>query len=243
MTARRQTARAPRALTRDESSVDRLYLELRDRAMRYDFRPGSRINEQALGRELDISRPPLREALNRLAAEGLLDFVMNKGFFRKSISVDEVMDLYQVRIALERRAVMLAVQRASDAQIAAVAGFWAGIRESAAQMPTADLLLADEEFHRRLIALSGNRELAAIMENVTRRIHSARHIDIEQSAWNSRAFAAHDEVIRLIAERRTEEALQAITEHIDMSQQRAIAITRELAAKFFLQQSPAGPPA
>jgi len=239
MTARRQPPRATRAQPREESSVDRIYLELRDRAMRYDFLPGSRINEQALGRELGISRPPLREALNRLAAEGLLDFVMNKGFFRKSISVDEVMDLYQVRIALERRAVMLAVQRASDAQIAAVAGFWAGIRESAAQMPTADLLLADEEFHRRLIALSGNRELAAIMENVTRRIHSARHIDIEQSAWNSRAFAAHDEVIRLIAERRTADALQAITEHIDMSQQRAVEITKELAAKFFLLQGPA----
>ena len=235
MNAKRQAGLAAGAQTRDASSVDRVYLELRDRAMRYDFRPGSRINEQALGRELGISRPPLREALNRLAAEGLLDFVMNKGFFRKSISIDEVMDLYQVRIALERRAVLLAVQRASDAQIAAVADYWAVIREGAATMPTADLLLADEEFHRRLVALSGNRELAAIMENVTRRIHSARHIDIEQSVWNSRAFAAHDEVIRLIAERRTAEALQAITEHIDMSQQRAVEITKELAAKFFLQ--------
>ncbi len=240
MTAKSPTRRKPRAQTRDASSVDRVYLELRDRAMRYDFRPGSRINEQALGRELGISRPPLREALNRLAAEGLLDFVMNKGFFRKSISVDEVMDLYQVRIALERRAVLLAIQRASDAQIAAVADYWADIRERATQMPTADLLLADEEFHRRLVALSGNRELAAIMENVTRRIHSARHIDIEQSAWNSRAFAAHDEVMRLIAERRTDAALQALTEHIDMSQQRAIEITKELAAKFFLQ--PGGTP-
>ena len=239
MTARRQPPRATRAQTREESSVDRIYLELRDRAMRYDFLPGSRINEQALGRELGISRPPLREALNRLAAEGLLDFVMNKGFFRKSISVDEVMDLYQVRIALEQRAVMLAVERAGDAQIAAVAEFWTGIRERASQMATADLLLADEEFHRRLIALSGNRELAAIMENVTRRIHSARHIDIEQSAWNSRAFAAHDDVIRLIAERRTADAQQAITEHIDMSQQRAIEITKEMAAKFFLQQGAA----
>lgn len=239
MNAKRLAGRAAGTQTRDASSVDRVYLELRDRAMRYDFRPGACINEQALGRELGISRPPLREALNRLAAEGLLDFVMNKGFFRKSISVDEVMDLYQVRIALERRAVLLAVQRASDAQIAAVAHYWAVIRQGAVQMPTADLLLADEEFHRRLVALSGNRELAAIMENVTRRIHSARHIDIEQSAWNSRAFAAHDEVIQLIAERRTADALQAITDHIDMSQQRAIEITKEMAAKFFLQKASA----
>jgi len=75
--------------------VERLYLALRERCMRYDFKPGARINEQALGRELGVSRAPLREALNRLAAEGLLDFVMNKGFLRKAISVDEVFDLYQ----------------------------------------------------------------------------------------------------------------------------------------------------
>ena len=241
MTVQRKTSHRPRPQTRDESSVDRLYLDLRDRAMRYDFRPGARINEQALGRELGVSRAPLREALNRLVAEGLLDFVMNKGFFRKSISVDEVMDLYQVRIALERRAVRLAVERASDAQIAAVADYWAGVSERAAQMQTADLLLADEEFHRRLVALSGNRELAAIMENVTRRIHSARHIDIEQSAWNAQALAAHDEIIQLVAERRSDDALRALTDHIDMSQQRAIEITKELAAKFFLLPVPAAP--
>lgn len=219
---------------RDESSVERLYLDLRDRAMRYEFRPGARINEQALGRELDVSRAPLREALNRLVAEGLLDFVMNKGFFRKQISVDEVYDLYQVRIALERRAVLLAIQRASDEEIQAVQDYWRGVMANAAGMNSGDFLLADEEFHRRLIALARNKELSAFMEMVTRRIHIARHIDIEQSAWNARAFDAHDEILAFIHARRADEALACITEHIDMSLKRAVEITKEMVAKFFL---------
>ncbi|MGD9921067.1 MAG: GntR family transcriptional regulator, partial [Pseudorhodoplanes sp.] len=165
---------------RDESNVERLYYELRDRAMRYDFKPGSRINEKALGEQLGVARATLREALNRLVAEGLLEFVLNKGFFRKAISVDEVFDLYQVRIALERRAVLLAIQRASDADIAAVKDYWVGVMQRSEKLATGDLLLADEEFHRRLIALSGNKELASFMEIVARRIHVARHIDIEQ---------------------------------------------------------------
>ncbi|HZH55942.1 MAG TPA: GntR family transcriptional regulator, partial [Burkholderiaceae bacterium] len=140
--------------TRDESAVERLYLELRDRAMRYDFRPGTRINEQALGRELGVSRAPLREALNRLEAEGLLTFVMNKGFFRKNISVDEVLDLYQVRIALERRAVFLALRRATDNEIQAVQEYWSSVMANSSGMTSADLLIADEEFHRRLIGLA-----------------------------------------------------------------------------------------
>ena len=87
-------AAAKPSVPRDESNVERLYLELRDRAMRYEFKPGARINEKQLGEQLGVARATLREALNRLVAEGLLEFVMNKGFYRKSISVNEVFDLF-----------------------------------------------------------------------------------------------------------------------------------------------------
>lgn len=225
-------AHTPR--TRDESSVERLYLQLRDRAMRYDFRPGTRINEQALGRELGVSRAPLREALNRLEAEGLLTFVMNKGFFRKNISVDEVLDLYQVRIALERRSIYLALRRATDNEIQAVQEYWSSVMGSSSSMTAADLLVADEEFHRRLIGLAKNREISAFMDIINRRIHIARHIDIEQSAWNAKAFDAHYEVLKHLRARDNEAALKSITEHIDMSRERAVTIAREMVAKFFL---------
>ncbi|MCW5238121.1 GntR family transcriptional regulator [Verminephrobacter eiseniae] len=233
-TTRRRAAPKPVPRPRDESSVERLHLALRERAMRYVFRPGARINEQALGRELGVSRAPLREALNRLVAEGLLDFVMNKGFFRKEISVDEVYDLYQVRIALECRAVSLAIQRASDEEIRAVRDDWSGVMAHSAAMSSADLLLADEEFHRRLTALARNKELSAFMEVVSRRTHMARHIDIQQSAWNAKAFDAHAEVLDLIGQRRKEEAMACITGHIDMSLKRAVEITKEMVAEFFL---------
>lgn len=228
---------APRR-PREESSVERLVLALRERAMRYDFRPGERINEQALGRELGVSRPPLREALNRLAAEGFLDATMNKGFVRKSISVEEVFNLYQVRVALERRALMTAVRVAGDDEIEAVRAYWAGVMDQAPGLQVGDLLLADEEFHRRLAALARNKELSAFLEQVTRRIHIARHIDLEQSDWNARSFDAHAQLVDLLARRQLEPALAALTEHIDMSLKRAVAITREMVARFFLQDRP-----
>lgn len=225
---------APSGHSRDASSVERLVVVLRERAMRYEFRPGERINEQALGREFGISRPPLREALNRLVAEGFLGFVMNRGFFRKSITVEEVFDLYQVRIALERRALYLAVGRAVDADIAALDTFWAGVQQKAKNLSAADLLLADEEFHRRMVALAGNKELSAFLEQVTRRIHVARYIDLEQSDWNERAFEAHRKLARLLAARDVEGGLAALTEHIDMSLKRAVSISKEMVARFFL---------
>lgn len=221
--------------TRDKSSVERLYVELRERAMLYDLRPGARVNEQALGREFGVSRPPLREALNRLVAEGFLDFVMNKGFLRKSISVEELFNLYQVRIALERRAVFLGVKNAGDAEIKDLGDYWNTVMVNAAGMSTADLLLADEEFHRRMAALSHNRELCQFLEQVTRRIHVARYINLEHSDWNAHAFNAHAQLAKMLRERQLEPALAALTEHIDMSLKRAVEITKEMVAKFFLE--------
>lgn len=225
---------------RDESSVERLYLTLRDRAMRYDIRPGQRINEQELGREFGVSRAPLREALNRLVAEGWLNFVMNKGFYRKGISVDEVLDLYQVRIALERRAVFLAVQKASDGEIQSVHEYWSSMMSNSNSMSAADFLAADEEFHRRMVLLAKNKELSAFLEVTARRIHSARSIDIEQTAWNAKAFDAHYEVLKYMRQRDADKALACITDHIDMSLNRAVHITKEMVAKFFLTDGVSG---
>lgn len=221
--------------TRDESSVERLYIELRERAMRYDFRPGARINEQALGRELHISRPPLREALNRLVAEGFLEFVMNKGFFRKAISVEELFNLYQVRIALERRAVYLAITHASDTEIQELDDYWSGVLANDSDMTNDDMLRVDEEFHRRLAALSHNRELCQFLEQVTRRIHVARHIGLELADLHSSAFDAHAKLVQLIRERETQKVLDTLSDHIDLSLNRAVQITKEMVAKFFLQ--------
>jgi DNA-binding GntR family transcriptional regulator len=236
-----QLRRATRVPTvRDESNVQRLYLELRDRAMRYDFKPGSRINEKQLGEQFGVARATLREALNRLAAEGLLEFVLNKGFFRKAISVNEVFDLYQVRIALERRAVLLAIQRASDFDIQSVKDFWVGVMKQSEKLTTGDMVLADEDFHRRLVSLSKNKELMSFVDIVARRIHVARHVDIEQlSSWNLTSFDAHMNIIDFIAQRKAEEALRALTDHIDMSLKRAIEITKEMVARFFLVEASA----
>ena len=109
----------------------------------------------------------------------------------------------------------------------------------AGEMSTADLLLADEEFHRRLISLSRNKELCSFMEIITRRIHVARHIDIQQTIWNTTAFDAHLQVTQCLIDRDAQRALDIMTQHIDMSLKRAIEITKEMVARFFLVEAAA----
>src|ERR1700744_233317 len=106
-----------------QSAVDRVYVELRRMAMDFRFLPGERLNEAVLAKDLGVSRTPLREALNRLSAEGFLTFSANNGFFRKTIDVKEIFDLYELRMVLEQAAVRLAVERATEEQLAELSEF------------------------------------------------------------------------------------------------------------------------
>ena len=91
----------------------RAYGRLREMAINYRFRPGERLNEGALAKDLQLSRTPLREAMHRLVSEGLLHLVSGRGFFARPLDVKEVCDLYEARLALETAIVRLACSRAT----------------------------------------------------------------------------------------------------------------------------------
>src|SRR5258706_12301388 len=80
--------------------------------------PGTELSEVALSRELSVSRGPIREAMGRLAAEGLVTVRPRRGAEVRSITPEELIDSYQVREALEVLAVRLAVPRITEAELA-----------------------------------------------------------------------------------------------------------------------------
>src|SRR5260370_22139247 len=79
---------------------------------------GAELSEVALSRELSVSRGPIREAMGRLAAEGLVTVRPRRGAEVRSLTPEELIDAYQVREALEVLAVLLAVPRITDADLA-----------------------------------------------------------------------------------------------------------------------------
>jgi uncharacterized protein (TIGR02421 family) len=86
-------------------------------AMTYQFKPGERINEVALARRLEVSRTPLREALNRLAAEGFLTMVPNRGFVGRMLDATEIYQLYEFRCEIEETIIRLACERATEEEL------------------------------------------------------------------------------------------------------------------------------
>src|SRR5581483_10446370 len=109
--------------TPSDSFVDRAYERLKRMAVGYHLKPGQRLNEIELAKQLGVSRTPLREALNRLNIEGFTRFSPGEGFYSRNLSQREILDLYELRKAIELHGVRLAIQHANEDEILALRTF------------------------------------------------------------------------------------------------------------------------
>ncbi|MEE9428534.1 MAG: GntR family transcriptional regulator [Paracoccaceae bacterium] len=206
-----------------KSSVDKAYVQLRKMAVNFEFKPEERLNESALSARFGASRTPLREALNRLVAEGLLTFKHGSGFYCRALNPTRVLELYEARSAIETEVVIRAVERASDAEVQSVVAY---IDDTEHTYDTtsdlSQLLEMDEEFHIRLAELANNAELLRILKNLNGRIRYVRLINLKilyaenQTVFDEGAkLSAHRKIIEAIVRRDTDAAVAALRNHIE----------------------------
>ena len=195
-----------------QSAVDRVYSEIRRMAMEFHFLPGERLNEAVLAKELGVSRTPLREALNRLSAEGFLTFSANNGFSRKTIDVKEIFDLYEFRMYLEKSAVRLAVDRATPEQLDEIEQFTIISARDDASRTVNDFVALDERFHELLVSLSGNTQMVEALRNINARIQFVRWLDMSERRTETQH--EHRVIVAALMGRDAEAAEQGIQDHI-----------------------------
>jgi len=99
-----------------ELMADRAYAEMRDRIVTLRIPPGSPIDEDALGKELEMGRTPVREAIKRLSLENLVTVFPRRGTFASEINITDLAHIADVRVQLERHAAYRAAERINGAQ-------------------------------------------------------------------------------------------------------------------------------
>ena len=223
------------------SSVDKAYARLREMAEAFEFKPEERLNESVLSVQLGASRTPLREALNRLVAEGFLTFKTGRGFFCRALSPTRISELYEARQAIETEAVRRAVARAKDAEIDALGTYLNEIEpeyERCDDLPK--LLEMDEEFHHRLAELAGNAELLNMLDNINGRIRYVRLINLEllRAAPKSNAgqLSAHRRIIEAVSLRDEAAAVTAIRGHIERRREETAEAVRIAFSKLYVPE-------
>ncbi len=139
---------------------------IRTAIMRGTFGPGTQLGEVDLASRLGVSRGPLREAMQRLVAEGLLRSERHRGLFVRELGADDVRDVYIARTAVERAAALLVV--AGDRSVAAgrLTGALAAMEAAARAGDPVALADADHDFHAELVAASGSPRLRRMTDGL-----------------------------------------------------------------------------
>jgi DNA-binding GntR family transcriptional regulator len=183
-----------------------VYDRLRAQILDLDRVPGSRLTERGLETELGASRTPLRAALMRLEADGLV-CRDGRAWQVSPIDLGEIAQLSELRDAVETAAVRLSCRRATDHEIADLARHLETVDGG---QPADAAVRAGTDFHVRLAALSGNRFFAdAVGSAMTRLARSRWLVARSEEAWEE-----HRAILRLVAERRPEDAAELIHRHI-----------------------------
>jgi DNA-binding GntR family transcriptional regulator len=185
---------------------------------------GQRLVEADLTRQLGVSRSSVREALRRLSAEGLVDIVPHRGAAVRRLSRKEIADRYQIRIPVEALAAELAARRIGEGENAH--RFRAATRllpEEEALGLVAGYRVANLRFHRTIAALSGNPQLAALIEQMwlpSSNIAARDALGLTQ--WND-SIQEHAAISDAILRGDTAEAAFAMREHLRRGCERILA--------------------
>lgn len=212
-----QPDQPPEPVRRAADSGDRAYHALRQALVDFRFRPGERIREARIASEMALSRTPVREALNRLASEGFVTLVPNRGFFVRALDIDDLLDIHELRAIVESAAFARMCRRADDAQIAALADYWQSVQPAYAAHDADAILEADEGFHMMIAGASGNSEIVALLPTINARIRFIRRILIDHARHDDDLVADHTQIVAAALARDAEGGAVLMRSHIELT--------------------------
>lgn len=135
------------------------------------LKPGQRLNEFWLARDIGVSRPPLREAIRVLEQEGLIECFPRRGCFVRTLSGKDILEIYTVRYALEALAAELLIDRNDPAAIDELDSELLAVESNTNDLATR--IDKDIVFHRTLVRLSGNGRLLFMWEQLASQLRLA----------------------------------------------------------------------
>ncbi len=216
-------------------SADRAYRSIRKQLIEFKVRPEERINEVHFAKTLELSRTPVREALNRLASEGFVVFKPNRGFFFRSLDISDLLDLYEMRVIVETGAFKLLCARADDVGIARLKDYWTRAKSRYAFGDGDEILDLDEGFHILIAELSGNPEIVRQLEGLNARIRFIRRVQIEHS--NNDLLDGHNRIVEAAGRRAAQEGIELLQAHISMTVADAQSALKEALLKLFVTEN------
>src|SRR5271166_6474150 len=205
----------------------RVYEHLREEILADHLLPGTELSEVALSKELAISRGPIREAMGRLSAEGLITMRPRRRAEVRSLTPQELIDAYQVREALEVMAVRLAIPRMTEADLARLDQLMELMAGHIAEGAVREFFAANVSFHELLCELSGNPKLQEVHHRLEGEIGRFQSRTLALRGSMDDSLTEHRAILAAVRLRDADRAAALTVDHIRVPAERLQATLRD----------------
>ena len=178
------------------------------------LKPGERLMEIQLADELGVSRTPIREAIRKLEQEGFIDMLPRRGAYVANISIKDVIDVYEIRIALDVLAAGLAAERITGEELSLLRQRLGIIKEVVEHDDMEKIGEYDWAFHEVLYKASKNERLVGIINNLRDQLTRLRVTSMNYQDRIQDTMLEHELLVESIANREPELAKRRAFEHM-----------------------------
>lgn len=222
-------------IQRPQSLREQTYQVLRSAILSGEFAADSRLVETQIAEKLQVSRTPIREALQQLQKEQLIVADGNGNLRVISFSTEDARNLYRCRSVLEQESVSEACKHATHDQLEKIEAIIQQAEKAIAQQPNQltsyQLLHIDYQFHRAIAECSGNPWLAILLDQLFDKMALLRIQTVQRNLQVLEIRSEHRQIYEAITQRNVEQALAAIRDHLTSSQNRVILEIEQLQAQ------------
>ncbi len=198
-------------LSQSEIAYARLYKAIEDG----DIQPGDRVRESDVADRFSLSRTPVREALRKLEADGIIEHKPRIGAIVRVLSHPEVVELYEMRLVLERTAAEMAAQHSAPAEVDELSDLNAELSAAANDPQRAAVI--NQHFHKRIYLAARNRFLMDAARALNNALMLLGPTTLEDETRISTVVAQHKSIIDAIEARDEEAAGAAAEAHLQAS--------------------------
>lgn len=190
------------------------YLRFRQALITLRYKPGDYLNMAQVMVDLEVGRTPVNQAVHRLSAEGLLQILPRKGVMVAPLSVDDALELIEVRLVNEQLCTRLAAARITPAQLEQLREVNNRLAEACRQRDSLTMMACDNQFHHLLAAIAANRRLMDILSIIHAQAQRFWATTLADSGHVEEVIAEHNAIIDALEASDTKTAENATRHHI-----------------------------
>ncbi|MDI5932800.1 GntR family transcriptional regulator [Halomonas kalidii] len=196
------------------SNAQRLRDALEDDIINGRRSPGERLDPETLCRDFEVSRTPVREAIQQLVASGLVTVSPKKGTFVARVGLDQLVEMFEVMAELEGMCGRLAARRITEEELVALREALGRCEAAASAGDTDEYYYENEAFHHAIYAASHNGFLAEEARQLKQRLKPYRRLQLQVRKRMGRSLAEHREILTAIEHGDAERAERLLREHV-----------------------------